>query len=678
MKRNKMMALLLACCLVFCLALPLAGAATGIEAATEAEGQPLVIDSADFGDFVVGLAGKLTGDFFTNLWGNSTYDMDMRALLHGYETVVFNEQYDFTPNPTAITAIDQKTNKDGGKTYTLTIADGLTYSDGTPIGAADYVFALLLAASPQVRELGGATEVANHIQGYDAFNAGQAETLAGLRLLDEHRFSMTVKPECLPFFYELSMVQTNPYPIAAIAPGCRVADEGKGAYIANADPAAAEPVFTADLLRSSLFAPDTGYAAHPTVVSGPYLLQAFDAETGEARLTINEKFAGDWQGQQPAIDNLVVRYLPPADLVGALERGEVHLVNKVVPGDDIRQGMNSEAGLKNSLYPRLGFGFLSFSCETGPTQFEAVRKAIAYAVDVPAFATEYTQSFGLQVHGYYGIGQWMVQLITSGGPPEGTEAWLANPGTPAEWEALSLDQLGTYSLDLDQAKTLLTEDGWVLNADGQPYVEGTDSLRHKLVGEALMPLTLCFAKQQDNAGADLLVLKLMEPMATLGMKLEVAELSFGDLLRNYYSQGERPFHMAFLATNFSSVFDPSLIFGVGDTTQRVFNTSGLRDEELAASALALRRVAPGDLLGYCRQWLNFQQVFNDKLPMLPLYSNVYFDFSTPLLQNYNPGQGPNWPNALLSAYLGQDAPVDADLGEEGEAVFEEGEEVFLD
>ena len=608
------------------------------------------------GSFVVGVAGKPTGDFFTNLWGNSSYDMDVRAMLHGYETVVFSEQYVFVPNPTAIESIGEEANDDGSKTYTLTVVPGLLYNDGTPITASDYVFGLLLQGSPQALALGGATMAVNHIQGFEAFNSGEAETFTGLRLVDERRFSITVKPETLPFFYELSMAQANPYPISVIAPGFEVADDGAGAYVRGAGPDLAEERMTADLLYDTLFDPETGYAAHPSVSSGPYEMVSFDAESGEARFTINRNFAGDWRGRKPAINNIVVVHIPPAEMVPALERGEVQLINKVTVGGDISDGLNSRAPIRSYLYPRQGFGFISFSCEIGPTRYEAVRKAVGYAFDREQFVAEFNQSYGIPVRGYYGIGQSMVQMILWGGPSDYAEL---TPEESEAWMGLSLEDLEGYAQNLDMAKALLADDGWTLNEAGEPFAEGVDEVRHKEAEGELIPLTLRFAKQKDNEGADLIVLMLVEPMAELGMKLEVIELTFEELLESYYRKGERLFHMAFLATNFSSVFDPYFVFSPDERLQGLTNTSGLMDEALAQSALVLRQTEPGDLLDYCLRWHAFQKVFGDKLPMLPLYSNIYFDFSTNELQGYDPNRELNWPNALLYATLGEtDGGVD--------------------
>ena len=58
---------------------------------------------------------------------------------------------------------------------------------------------------------------------------------SGVRLIDERTFSVTVKAQYEPYFYELSYLSVYPYPIGVIAPGCEVRDDGEGAYIANID-----------------------------------------------------------------------------------------------------------------------------------------------------------------------------------------------------------------------------------------------------------------------------------------------------------------------------------------------------------------------------------------------------------------------------------------------------------
>ena len=65
----------------------------------------------------------------------------------------------------------------------------------------------------------------------------------------------------------------------------------------------------------------------------------------------------------------------------------------------------------------------------------------------------------------------------------------------------------------------------------------------------------------------------------------------------------------------------------------------------------MRSTEPGDLAGYLENWLKFQQRFEEVLPMLPLYSNVYYDFYPKALQDYDIAAYPTWAQAIVPAYL---------------------------
>lgn len=117
---------------------------------------------------------------------------------------------------------------------------------------------------------------------------------------------------------------------------------------------------------------------------------------------------------------------------------------------------------------------------------------------------------------------------------------------------------------------------------------------------------------------------------------------FAELLQIYYRQVERDCDMVFLATNFGDVFEPSATFNPAEALQGVHNRTGIADEELYNLALEMRATEPGDVLGYCQKWVAFQERWTEVMPTLPIYSNVYFDFYTPTLHNYNAGADTSW------------------------------------
>ena len=52
----------------------------------------------------------------------------------------------------------------------------------------------------------------------------------------------------------------------------------------------------------------------------------------------------------------------------------------------------------------------------------------------------------------------------------------------------------------------------------------------------------------------------------------------------------------------------------------------------------------------------FQQRFTEVLPMIPVYSNVYFDFYTDTLQDYTVGEDVTWAQAIVGARLSDAMP----------------------
>ena len=628
---------------------PLAG-----KEAAQPEALPDGAAQEEMTKLVVGSTTEMSGNFLGDIWGNNTADIDVRTLLHGYDVVAWTQEAMYTINPSVVLSATVVDDREGNRTYVMELRRGLMYNDSTPITARDYVFSLLLRGAPQIKAIGGETSGVSHILGYEDYANGTTPYFAGVRFLNNFSFSITIKAEYLPFFYELTMLSTVPYPISVIAPGCTVADDGNGAYVTNADAAVAEPVFTPELLKETLLAPETGYVSHPTVSSGPYRLTSYDEEVRVAQFEINEYYLGNYEGQKPVIPELEYRQVSNEEAIGKLLSGEIGLLNKGTDSEVIAAGLEQFAqdALGSQNYPRSGLGFISFACEQGPAQFEAVRKAVAYALDRDAMTADFTGNYGQTVDGYYGFGQWMVQMVN------GTLSHLAEGETETAaqtqaWGELSLEGLEHYTKDLEKAEALLVADGWTLNEKGEAFAKGTDAVRYKDVDGELMRLSLKWAKLPDNRAADLLEEALVEPLAAIGMEILAEEVPFSQLLRHYYRQDARTYDMFYMATNFVLVFDPYAIYNAGeDYNGALMNTTGYVDKNLQKLALDMRQTEVGDYLSYCKKWVAFQEYWNSVLPAVPLYSNVYFDFYTTKLQDYAATSNQTWADAILYAWLG--------------------------
>ena len=721
---------LLAALLLILSALPVRGLAEEIEEG--ATGEILLSEYPQ--ELIVGSPTELRGDFFTEMFGNDTSDIDVRTLIHGYNLVNWDQsQGVYVFDPTVVTGIRVMQDAQGNRTYFLILADDLFYSDGTPITAWDYAFSLLLMMAPEMEEIGAKIYRAEHIRGYDAYLSGRASALAGVEVLSDRQLAVTIDAAFMPFFYEIGLLLCVPYPISVIAPGCRVYDEGQGAFIGNIDRTVTEPIFTAELLRETVLNPETGYNSHPAVSSGPYTLTAFDGET--AHFVINPYYKGSWVSRpellpgyqpleaegaetvwpdpstlpdnytavtdeegnsvylvRPSIERIAYRHVLSEDVPRLIAEDQLHLVNKLAYGPAINALIQSpeEIDVRMQNYPRLGMTFFSFSCEKPTVHEMAVRQAIAWCMDRDAITQAYTP-YGVRVDGYYGMQKWEylvvdgqieapVTLLPEGETAPASMAEFQNlyavdetayEAMAAAWDALNLDHLTRYMVDTVRAEELLDEAGWTPNRSGKPYRPGIDDVRCKLVDDELVALDLTLLYPEGNHIVDTLEANFIRNLNEAGILLTLKAAPMDELLDSYYRRVERETDMIYLGTEFHVVVDPSITYATGDPIlHEKWNNTFSDDEELYARAVEMRQTQPGDVFTYVTRWIAFQERYNQVLPTIPLYSNIYFDFYAPYLQNYDILAHTTWGQAIVMAYFGEDPePV------EEEAELEETEEL---
>ena len=251
-----------------------------------------------------------------------------------------------------------------------------------------------------------------------------------------------------------------------------------------------------------------------------------------------------------------------------------------------------------------------------------------------------------------------------------------------------------YTVDLDKANELLDNAGWTLNRNGETYQPGVDDVRCKEVDGELVVLDLKLMYPEGNHMADLMLqapaaqveaaeeeaasaaAETTEPtayalevgaeagsfvdnLARVGIKLSLVPAPMQDLLYSYYRATDRTTDMIYLATNFHVIVDPSITYSTDDTVgHEVWNNTYSDDEELFNLAVNMRKTEPGDLYTYVEKWMAFQDRYNEVLPTIPVYSNIYTDFYVNYLQNYIITAQVTWSQAILLAYF--EAPGTAD------------------
>ena len=577
------------------------------------------------GQMVIGSITQVINEFYDTGFSTSETNYNMYDLIHGgYDTVVFSKEGEFQYNDTVVASHEETENEDGTKTYTVTINDGLVWSDGTPITAKDYVFAVLLENSDEMAGVDGYPCNSGYTYvGYDEWLDGSADAFAGVRLVDDMTFSLTVKAEELPYHFDITYATIRPRPLHVIAPECDVEDTENGATITGD--------FTTELLQETINNVETGYRYNPKVTCGPYLFDNFDEASQQATLKANPEFVGDYRGVKPSIETLVIKTVSSDTMMNELESGSVDLLYGCSGGDTINAGLDlvEEGKAADTTYMRNGYGKIQFDCSVFPTDSQNVRQAIAYCLDRNEFARQYTGGYGSVVHSFYGLAQWEYQ-------------------DSVEWIN---ENLNTYEMNVDAAKELLEADGWNLNADGTPY-SGTGT-RYKEVDGEIVPLVITWCNSEGNPVSELLATMLPETMAEAGMELQATTTDFATLQNGILHAGDTMYNMYNLATGFATANSPWYYFSSDEAWMGNYNTNWIADEELNDAVMPLKSIPYEDSEAWLEAWQNFIKVWNEKLPDVPLYSDEYYDFYSTRVQGWENTATWGWQNAVLDAWVSE-------------------------
>ena len=577
------------------------------------------------GQMVIGSITQVINEFYDTGFSSSETNYNMYDLIHGgYDTVVFSKEGEFQYNDTVVASHEETENEDGTKTYTVTINDGLVWSDGTPITAKDYVFAVLLENSDEMAGVDGyPCNTGYSYVGYDEWLDGSADAFAGVHLVDDMTYSLTVKAEELPYHFDITYATIRPRPLHVIAPECDVEDTENGATITGD--------FTTELLQETINNVETGYRYNPKVTCGPYLFDNFDEASQQATLKANPEFVGDYRGVKPSIETLVIKTVSSDTMMNELESGSVDLLYGCSGGDTINAGLDlvEEGKAADTTYMRNGYGKIQFDCSVFPTDSQNVRQAIAYCLDRNEFARQYTGGYGSVVHSFYGLAQWEYQ-------------------DSVEWIN---ENLNTYEMNVEEAKKLLEEDGWNLNADGTPY-SGTGT-RYKDVDGELKPLVITWCNSEGNPVSELLATMLPETMAEAGMELQATTTDFATLQNGILHAGDTMYNMYNLATGFATANSPWYYFSSDEAWMGNYNTNWIADEELNDAVMPLKSIPYEDSEAWLEAWQNFIKVWNEKLPDVPLYSDEYYDFYSTRVQGWENTATWGWQNAVLDAWVSE-------------------------
>ena len=178
-----------------------------------------------------------------------------------------------------------------------------------------------------------------------------------------------------------------------------------------------------------------------------------------------------------------------------------------------------------------------------------------------------------------------------------------------------------------------------------------------MIDGELVALDLTMMYPAGNHIVDTLQENFIDNLNEAGIRLTLVPEEMEELLKSYYREKDRTTDMIYLATNFHVVVDPSITYSTDKTANHlIWNNTYSNDEDLYWRAVNMRRTDPQDVYDYVSKWISFQERYNEVLPTIPIYSNIYFDFYTSQLQNYWITAHVTWTQAILESYFGEDIP----------------------
>lgn len=408
---------------------------------------------------IMGNTTDLSGKFRYAAFGGSNpgaADLDVQNLSTGLETVATTKEGGFEWNPTVVKSHEETMNEDGTRTYTVTIYDDLKLSDGTPVTVKNYVVFPMVFSSPvAVAAAGKDHQSGMTLEGFKTFNTydgtegSGTKELAGLRMIDDYTYSITVSADYANYFYAISYAGLSAYDVSLWIGDADVKDDGNGVYFTDDFYAKeGDKYVMADHIVTASQNTDTTYP-----YSGPYVVKSYDSADKSAVLELNPNFKGNYEGVKPTIAKVVYKKIVSSTQLEDLKAGTLDVIGGITGGDETNEALaladGSDGKYVYTHYSRAGYGKLGFRADYGPAQFTEVRQAVAYCMDRAKFAKDFTGGYGGVVDGPYYSGSWMYKAAVDQGMI-----------------------LNAYATSVDSAIEVLTEGGWVYDAEGNDYVEG--------------------------------------------------------------------------------------------------------------------------------------------------------------------------------------------------------------
>ncbi|MGH2118469.1 oligopeptide ABC transporter substrate-binding protein [Aerococcus sp. L_32] len=408
-------------------------------------------DAIDGGTLQVGL---VTDSPFQGIFSWEFYEdaYDAEIMQFGFDSLFgTDDDFQIDDSGKATLALDQENNK-----ATITLKEGLKWSDGEPLTAEDVIYSYEVIGHPDYTGIRYDGTFQN-VVGMEEYHSGEADTISGITQVDD----VTV---------EIEFQEVSPSMLQA----------GGGVWSYAMPKHYLEDVPVAELASSEKI-------RSTPVGDGPFRITK--VTPGESvEYEANEYY---WQGE-PQLDNVVVEVVPSSSVVPALENGKYDVALSMptdlyasyaeLPGYTL-------LGREQLSYTYIGFKLGSWDAEAGEVVYDedakmadkSLRQAMGYAIDNDAVAQRF----------YNGLRSNANTVI----PPV-----FGSFGATTE-------EVPGYSYDPDKANQLLDDAGYVdtdndgirEDSDGEPLQINFASMEG---GETAEPIAQYYIQAWNEVGLD--------------------------------------------------------------------------------------------------------------------------------------------------------------------------------
>lgn len=292
----------------------------------------------------VGTSQEMSG-VFSPLYYLSGFDGDVINLI--YQGML---KYDAKSELNPDLAKEMPTVSEDGKTVTFKLKKGVKFSDGTKFTSSDVKYTFTVLSDPSYT--GYLSTVPSNIEGYEDYYSGDAKELTGIETPDDYTVVFHLSS---PMIDAVSTLGTQPI----------CSDEQfnyeKG-HTKKIEKKSGEPIGT-----------------------GAYKLKSFDKSKG-ATFVKNDQF--DFKDGEYDVDRIIIKKTDSSTELSELKKGNLDLLPANIEQSKIGQA-SLDKHLKVSSYKTAGEGFLGFNCASGTTKDQAVRQALAYAIDRESFVDNF-------------------------------------------------------------------------------------------------------------------------------------------------------------------------------------------------------------------------------------------------------------------------------------------------